>query len=168
MMPHLWFDGDPEFVPKRTIVVAVDSSPSTLHTIDWILDHLTFAQDLVLLVHVRPAYKEFGSIEMSSHYTPITYPLTHPSMEDDEKRDSYHLLIQLAQRCARNKIHCKTIALQGETQKELLQCIKDTKPHLVVMGKRGMGPVKKWILGSVSEYIVQHSPVPTLIIPNSS
>ena len=38
-------------------------------------------------------------------------------------------------------------------------------PDLIVVGRRGQSPVKRWLLGSVSERIVHHASVPVLLVP---
>jgi nucleotide-binding universal stress UspA family protein len=45
----------------------------------------------------------------------------------------------------------------------LISQIKDGQHDLVVMGSRGRGAVRSALLGSVSHYVLNHSPVPVLI-----
>jgi len=46
----------------------------------------------------------------------------------------------------------------------LIRQFKDGQHDLVVMGSRGRGAVRSALLGSASHYVLNHSPVPVLIV----
>ena len=39
---------------------------------------------------------------------------------------------------------------------------------MIVMGSRGLGLVRRTILGSVSEYVIHHTKVPVTIVPKET
>jgi nucleotide-binding universal stress UspA family protein len=54
---------------------------------------------------------------------------------------------------------------EGEVRSEILNAIEEIRPDLVIMGRRGRGALARIMLGSVSTFLCQHSPIPTLVIP---
>jgi nucleotide-binding universal stress UspA family protein len=52
----------------------------------------------------------------------------------------------------------------GPIRTALIRQIEQNRHDLVVMGSRGRGAVRAALLGSVSHYVLHHSPVPVLIV----
>lgn len=53
---------------------------------------------------------------------------------------------------------------QGPPIDELLDLCDELEPVLVVVGSRGLGPIRRVLLGSVSEGLVHHARVPVLVV----
>ena len=52
----------------------------------------------------------------------------------------------------------------GDVDDEILRhCEEDDAIGLIVMGSRGLGPIKRRLMGSVSESVVRHSRCPVLV-----
>lgn len=47
----------------------------------------------------------------------------------------------------------------------ILQVAKDEGAGMIVLGRRGLGTFARLLLGSVSQRIVQQSPVPVVVVP---
>jgi nucleotide-binding universal stress UspA family protein len=57
-----------------------------------------------------------------------------------------------------------TILTEKPIRTALIEQIRDGTHDLVMMGSRGRGALRAGLLGSVSHYILNHSPIPVLII----
>src|SRR5581483_3858156 len=55
----------------------------------------------------------------------------------------------------------------GDVYDEIKYCIEAEKPELVVMGTHGRRGVERWFMGSTTEKLLRHSPVPLLTISAS-
>uniref|UniRef100_A0A1I8I395 Usp domain-containing protein n=2 Tax=Macrostomum lignano TaxID=282301 RepID=A0A1I8I395_9PLAT len=49
----------------------------------------------------------------------------------------------------------------------IVKLAEDRGADLLVMGSRGLGTVRRTVLGSVSAYVVHHSSVPVVVVPNT-
>ena len=56
----------------------------------------------------------------------------------------------------------------GEPKDEIIKMAEEIKPDLLILGTRGMGLIKRLLLGSVSEYCIHHSNYPILLIPDKT
>ena len=57
-----------------------------------------------------------------------------------------------------------TVLSTEPVEPSLIRQIKNGHHDLVVMGSRGRGAMRSALLGSVSHYVLHHSPVPVLIV----
>ena len=55
--------------------------------------------------------------------------------------------------------------IQGKPGPGIVKLAEKHKVDLVVMGTRGLGLVKRTVLGSVSTYVVHHVKIPILVCP---
>lgn len=60
--------------------------------------------------------------------------------------------------------YSKVVVLNGTPSSAILQYAKDNCCDLIVVGNRGLGPIREWMLGSVSHHVVQQAQVPVLIV----
>jgi nucleotide-binding universal stress UspA family protein len=66
---------------------------------------------------------------------------------------------------AKNKgLNVNTVLLKGNPASIILDFCRNGKCDLIIMGNRGLGEIKEFILGSVSSKILHNSPCPVLLI----
>lgn len=61
------------------------------------------------------------------------------------------------------QIEGKIVRVNGEPGHGIIKVAEDEKAAMIVTGTRGMGTIRRKLLGSVSEYVIHHSPVPVLV-----
>jgi nucleotide-binding universal stress UspA family protein len=73
-------------------------------------------------------------------------------------------VIGRARDCVPEDLPVTTIVTDEPIRSALIKQVKTGCHDLVVMGSRGRGAVASALLGSVSHYVLHHSPVPVLIV----
>ncbi len=61
-------------------------------------------------------------------------------------------------------VHMKAHLVSGDARDKLLDCAAKWRASAVVVGAHGKGAIKRAFLGSVSDYLSHHSPVPVVIV----
>ncbi|MDX6639448.1 MAG: hypothetical protein QOF12_459 [Solirubrobacteraceae bacterium] len=61
-------------------------------------------------------------------------------------------------------ISVATVLTEGPIRTGAIRQIEEGHHDLVVLGSRGRGTIRSTLLGSVSHYVLHHSPVPVLIV----
>jgi nucleotide-binding universal stress UspA family protein len=57
----------------------------------------------------------------------------------------------------------KIVRVNGEPGHSIVKIATDEKAAMIVTGTRGLGKIRRKLLGSVSEYVLHHSPVPVMV-----
>lgn len=52
---------------------------------------------------------------------------------------------------------------QGKPGELLIHIAKEENASMIITGSRGLGKIRRTILGSVSDYVIHHSHVPVLV-----
>lgn len=64
----------------------------------------------------------------------------------------------------KNKIAFKKETLFGQESKKIIDFSQKEKFDLIVIGSRGLSPIKRMILGSVANSVVNKSKIPVLVV----
>jgi nucleotide-binding universal stress UspA family protein len=139
----------------HNILVAVDGSPDAEQA-------LTQAIDLAESEHTR-----LTLITGVRKVPPIAYagvtgaPLVQI---DASARSLAQAVLRRARDSVPDDLPVTTILTERPIRAALIDQINRGRHDLVVMGSRGRGAIRAALLGSVSHYILNHSPTPVLIV----
>jgi nucleotide-binding universal stress UspA family protein len=138
----------------RNILVAVDGSPDAEQA-------LTEAIDLAESEHTRL------TLVTAVPQIPATGLLVPGAVTDDaiaNTRAWAEAILRRALDQVPDDLPVSTVLTDKPIRPALIRQIKAGHHDLVVIGSRGRGAVRSALLGSVSHYALDHSPVPVLIV----
>jgi nucleotide-binding universal stress UspA family protein len=152
LIPH----GSPRTI--RRIVVGIDGSEPSRRVLEF-MAALALEPDVLIDV-VAVAQSVFGA-------TPLSFAVREPMRSlaaEADAQEQARLRDVLARAVAawgkRTRVNTHTVL--GDPARELLERASGT--DLIVVGSRGLGALRRLLLGTVSEKILQHAPCPVLIV----
>ncbi|WP_106768907.1 universal stress protein [Paenibacillus faecalis] len=83
-------------------------------------------------------------------------------------KDIYDLAVQttdeLKERMKHADVDSRVEMIQGSPAEVILEYAKTNEVDLIVIGSRGLGGIREFVLGSVSHNVVQHAKIPVLVV----
>ncbi|KAJ2502058.1 hypothetical protein GGH96_001459 [Coemansia sp. RSA 1972] len=155
----------------RAIVIAIDESPNSEPVVNWAAERiLRRRKDLVVLVNVQPESKSWrASVGTRKNARSLDGDDVAISQIDEEAKERCRsILSPYAERLQRDGFVVKGICLIGNPKEVLVASSNVKKPTMIIMGTHGRGTVKRFLMGSVAEYVLHHSTIPVVVVPNGS
>ncbi len=145
-------------VPGGAVVVGVDGSESANHAVTWAADQAAADRCPLVLVHAGPGAAPGGPGWMEAS------GLDHHRLTLLLKEDA-RALLDLAGAPARARhpeLEIHQVIRLGDPRQVLLEAAEGAR--LLVVGTRGLGPVRHLLLGSVSSAMVKHATCPVVVV----
>lgn len=89
--------------------------------------------------------------------------LEKDKIEEDNEEIARETLEEIQQKISGLE-HAKAVKLEGSPAKQILEYAHKNGFDLIVIGSRGLGSIREWVLGSVSHSVVQHARIPVLVV----
>uniref|UniRef100_A0A0E0CS42 UspA domain-containing protein n=1 Tax=Oryza meridionalis TaxID=40149 RepID=A0A0E0CS42_9ORYZ len=163
---------------KRTIGLGMDYSPSSKAAAKWAVDNLVKAGDRIILVHVLPKGADASHKELwKSTGSPLIPLLEFMEMNVQTRYginpDKEVLeILQAESKLKQSKtlipywldqVEVLAKVYWGDAREKLCEAVDDLKVNTFVLGCRGLGPLKRALLGSVSNYVVNNATCPVTV-----
>jgi nucleotide-binding universal stress UspA family protein len=136
------------------ILVPCDFSPASKKALAYGLSMALEAQAALVLVHILP----FSSM------LAYAYPLEGDRVTRDKLDEIGGRLADLVGEEHRKSVDLRVVSKAGNVHDELLGLIDDERPDLVVMGTHGRRRFQRWVLGSVTEFVLRRTTAPLLTV----
>ena len=151
----------------RKILVALDESTNSNTIIDALKNNIATPSDYITLVNVYsvphlpvaiPGGAGNHNINKFKDFQELAKDLEIQGREESQK-----ILDKGKKKLIGFTVECKTLV--GDAKYVLEEMVRNSDYDLIVMGKRGMSTVSRLFMGSVSNYVSNHSQVPVILIP---
>ncbi|XP_073143701.1 universal stress protein PHOS34 [Henckelia pumila] len=153
----------------RRVGVAVDFSPCSRKALQWAVDNIARSGDHLILVTARPEgnYEE-GEMQLWETTGSPLIPLcdfSNPALmkkygvtPDPESLD----IVSTASR--QKEITVLLKIFWGDAREKICESIDHIPLDCLVVGNRGLGKIKRAIMGSVSNFLVNNAPCPITVV----
>jgi nucleotide-binding universal stress UspA family protein len=144
-----------------TVLLASDGSDLAARALARGVEVLGSGHRFVVLAVVPPAFVPA---------TPLAPMDTHPTMsdldleEEVEQEEEHEAARSLRSLVASLGIEAEQLVLVGEPGPTICGAATDLPADVIVLGSHGHGWLKRVLLGSVSQYVLQHAPCPLLVV----
>ncbi len=139
----------------HNVLVAIDGSPDSEQA-------LTQAIDLAASQRARLTIFTAAVAPPATAYVGGGAAVAATIAADAESEAARLLRAAVAQ--VPEEVSVRTVQSSDPVRVALMAQVKSGEHDLVVMGSRGRGAVRSMLLGSVSHFLLHHSPVPVLIV----
>ncbi|XP_078315304.1 universal stress protein Sll1388-like isoform X2 [Crassostrea virginica] len=136
------------------VLLATDESKIAKETLKWYMQNLHKDDNQLNLVHVIDNCYQFEN-KGDQHL----FVLAHDEKKDNAKK----LMVEMEDFLKSNKINGEVSLLYGDAGEEIVKRARQIGASLVVTGSRGLGVIRRAVLGSVSDYVLHHVNVPVVI-----
>lgn len=140
----------------KKILIPIDGSVGSTKALSFAISlNEGNAYELILL-NVQPSYKHtpnvkqyFSQEEIQSFQKEMSKEIFDHAQETiNESSASVHMVVRI-----------------GDPGTEICEEAKVSAVDFIIMGYRGLGPVKRTILGSVATHVLHATPCPVTIVP---
>ncbi|XP_062578713.1 universal stress protein Slr1101-like [Saccostrea cucullata] len=147
----------------RTVIIGMDGSVQAVNAFKWFCHFMKRDTDKVVMVY---------SVEITDTMTPKQW-LHVPSSEEEMKatidknmEKVKNKLSEFAKLMESEHATGTVRTAQSESPGDgIVKTAKDLNADVIIMGSRGLGTIRRTVLGSVSDYVVHHANVPVIVCP---
>lgn len=151
---------------RFNVVIAMDGSEFAKFAFDWYVKNVHRPEFHIVMVHVMNLE---SAVHNAEWYKPNASPHGYDTQllrklieEDKEKiREKLQVFGELLKDAG---IEGTVKSIHAEQPgRGIIQAAEECNARMIVTGCRGLGKIRRTFMGSVSDYIVHHAAVPTMV-----
>jgi len=152
------------FEGLNKILLATDGSDASILACEYLGRFPIPAAAKVVVAHVLPPARAIVYIDPIAGTVPLMSDEELATVSAVETKQGEEILSRTCRSLAANGAASTPVLLRGDAAEEIIKYARENKVDLIVAGSNGLGPVRSWLLGSVSRKLVHYSERSVLIV----
>lgn len=144
--------------PTPTILVAVDFLPASLKAVEHAFEWAKRLHASILLLHVVDPIYTGGFVNL----------VTKQKVRREAQRRASERINTLANSHTAESVPVTCVVRDGLPEIEILRLAEKMSVNMIVLGRRPKNLLGRWILGSVSDDIIDLAPCPVVLVNSSA
>ncbi len=150
----------------RNVLLPVDASDDCRKAVDYFLAEVAEPTDRVSILHVIEPFCSAPPVGFMA-FTPMVQLETEANLERSAEVSRF-LCKSYKELIIEKVAHCDAfIQIDNSVGNSIIKFAETEGINLIVMGSRGLGAVKRMLLGSCSSHVLHHSKIPVLVVPHT-
>ncbi|GAA31432.1 universal stress protein YxiE [Clonorchis sinensis] len=149
----------------RRIVLPIDNSEHSKRAMDWYFANIQRENDFLLFVHVVEPTRNNSSLGVAIESAPSLLG-TVLRVSEESIKEGKLICHEAMQKASANDVKGQAfLYVDTKPAAAILRAIAELKGDLVIIGSRGIGSMRRTILGSVSNHVLHYAHVAVTVIP---
>ncbi|XP_065682931.1 uncharacterized protein LOC101238714 isoform X1 [Hydra vulgaris] len=170
---------------SRKILIALDESENSEFAFKFYLNDISMPNDEVIFLHIfnppaPPAFSAKMIRSDGSYVESRVNPFGSDFFLSDDNNEQWikwrirvekkikkrkELLFRFQTICDQNKLKHRAVLHSGSPGEGICEIAEQNDVTLILMGSRGLNKLRRTFLGSVSDYVAQHSSRSFIVVP---
>ncbi|KAI9146453.1 hypothetical protein BKA69DRAFT_1044773, partial [Paraphysoderma sedebokerense] len=153
---------------SRCILIGIDENIQSKKAVEWTLENMVRDGDCVILLHVlkESDVADYFYLDITSNTDFVKSEMLDTAFKNAEIYLNGLVRNHFQEHAEKSKTNIKFVVevKVGDPRDVIVDMAEHVKAACVVMGTRGRGAVKRFLLGSTSEYVMHYSKAPVVVV----
>jgi nucleotide-binding universal stress UspA family protein len=150
--------------PLKRVLMVTDGSDASSVACEYLGRFPLPDQIEVRVAHVLPPEHPAVYVDPFAGSMPLITDEELAEQNARETEDGKKILVEAINCLNRNSLAADMVLLRGDAAEEIMKYAREEQIDLIVAGSNGLGPVRAWLLGSVTRKLVHYSDRSLLIV----